>query len=408
VTTPRARIELLVRAPAGEDFEILEVPSTLAYLQYRPQRIPPEQCELTRLPSGVHPWAIYALKNLRTGEVFRLTEPQKVLWDLMDGRASVQDLGMAYVLRYGAFDFQVIPRLLAALRRHHLITLQPASRLRAVLARNRRNPAARAAEATLRAIERLTVTSQHAHTAFERAYRRGGRFLFTPVAVIVLAVVLALGLRGALALWERSAEIAAALAAHPLVALVLVKLFFWVTVVSHQIVHGLAVVHYGRRVREFGFTMLHGFVPTFFVDVVDVFMAPGRRPRLVNAVAGPLVHLFLGGLYLWGASLAGPGLAQAFLAASGILQVQSFVVSLYPFWFLEMDGYHIVADLLGIPALNQEALHFVRHGLWSRLRRAEVPSAQEWAYVAYVALCTASVIGFVALNVWFFTAASSA
>ena len=35
----------------------------------------------------------------------------------------------------------------------------------------------------------------------------------------------------------------------------------------------LALVHYRRRVREFGFTFLHGFVPTFYVDVTDIFMA---------------------------------------------------------------------------------------------------------------------------------------
>ena len=45
--------------------------------------------------------------------------------------------------------------------------------------------------------------------------------------------------------------------------------------------------------REFGFTMLHGFIPTFYVDVTDIFMA-SRRARIVNALAGPLVHLFLG------------------------------------------------------------------------------------------------------------------
>ena len=135
---------------------------------------------------------------------------------------------------------------------------------------------------------------------------------------------------------------------HPLIAILLVKLCFWLTVVTHQIMHALACIHAKRRVREFGFTMLHGFIPTFYVDVTDVFMA-NRRARIMNALAGPLVHLFLASLYLWTASLAGPGLVKGFLAASAILQLQSFFVSLYPFCFLEMDGYHILADLLGMP-----------------------------------------------------------
>jgi hypothetical protein len=70
-------------------------------------------------------------------------------------------------------------------------------------------------------------------------------------------------------------------------------------------------VHYKRRVREFGFTMLHGFIPTFYVDVTDIFMA-SRRARIVNALSGPLVHLFLAALYLWTASFPGRGCSRRF------------------------------------------------------------------------------------------------
>ena len=75
----------------------------------------------------------------------------------MDGRASLQEIATAYLLRYGSFDFEIIPTLIVKLLRADLLTMRPVSRLRAVLARNRRNPAARAMEGTLHALERLTV-----------------------------------------------------------------------------------------------------------------------------------------------------------------------------------------------------------------------------------------------------------
>lgn len=399
----RAQLELLIRAEDGGSFELRRVPSSVAYLGSRPQRVAADQWELAQLPPGLQRTSSYVLKNRRTEDYLLLTEPEKFLWEQMDGRASVQDIGTAYLLRFGSFDFDVLRTLIVKLQRARLLTMEPASRLRQVLARNRRNPAARAAEAMLHALERLTVTSRESHDVFQRIYQCGGFLLFSPFAVAALAVMGVLGVRAAAGLWAHTGEITAALARHPLVAILLVKVVFWLTVVGHQIIHALACVHYGRRVREFGFTMLHGFIPTFYVDVTDIFMT-GRRARIVNALAGPLVHFFLACLCLWTASLARPGLLQGFLAASAILQLQSFFVSLYPFCFLEMDGYHILVDALSTPHLNHEAMDFVRGELWRRLARGRGLTRQEAVYVAYFALSLVSVVGFVGLNVWVLTA----
>jgi putative peptide zinc metalloprotease protein len=270
--------------------------------------------------------------------------------------------------------------------------------LREVLARNQRNPAARAAEAVLHAVEKLTVKSRTSHDVFERIYRYGAFLCFTPLAVIVLAVLTVLGTRGAIILWGDSGDVTAGFGEHPLLAVLLVKLCFWLTVVSHQVMHALACVHYKRHVREFGFTVLHGYIPTFYVDVTDIFMA-SRRARIVNALAGPLVHLFLGAIYFWTASIPGPGLLKAFLAASAFLQLQSLLVSLYPFAFIELDGYHILVDLLGAPTLKHESVRFVRESLWTKITSGARWTRQEVAWVAYFALSLLSIVAFVVLIV---------
>lgn len=398
MTSPRARIELLVRGADGTDFETRRVESSVAYLQLRPQRISAEQWELAEAPRGMHVGPTYVLKNRLTEEYLLLTEAERFLWERMDGHTSLQEMATAYVLRFGSFDFDLIPALIAKLRQTELLTMRPASRLREVLSRHDRNPAARAAEAVLKAIEKLHVASRSAHALFERMYRRGAFLLFSPLSVAVLIVVAILGVRGGAVLWAEREGVTAGLVAHPLVAILLVKVFFWLTVVSHQVVHALALVHYGRHVREFGFTMLHGFVPTFYADVTDIFME-GQRSRIVAALSGPLVHLFLGTFYLWIASLLEPGLIQGFLAASAILQLQSLFVSLYPFCFLEMDGYHIVVDLLGMPTLNHDAARFVSHGLWRRLREGRWLTREEGVCVGYMVLSAVSVGGFIWLNI---------
>ena len=86
----RARIELLVRGEDGAGFQTREVQSARAYLESRPQRIPGEECELARLPSGLRGAATYVLKNRRTENYMLLTDQERFLWERMDGRASLQ------------------------------------------------------------------------------------------------------------------------------------------------------------------------------------------------------------------------------------------------------------------------------------------------------------------------------
>ncbi|HEU4439253.1 MAG TPA: hypothetical protein VFT36_08380 [Methylomirabilota bacterium] len=400
----RTRIELLVRQSDGDGFETREIPSGVAYLHSRPQRIPDADWEMARLPYAPQGVVTYALKNRRTEQIIQISETEKFLWEQMDGRASLQEIGTSYLLHYGSFDFEVIPTLIVKLLRADLLTMRPVSRLRAVLARNRRNPAARAMEGTLHALERLTVTSRRSHVFFERMYRYGGFVLFTPWALIVLAIMVVVGGRSAVTIWHDLSEVTHGLASHPLVAILLVKIVFWLTVINHQIIHALACIHYKRRVREFGFTILHGFIPTFYADVTDIFMA-SRRARVVNAVAGPLFHLFLGFFCFWIAARLEPGLMQGFLAASALLQLQSFLISLYPFWFLEMDGYHILVEWVGVPTLNHDSARFVRESLWRRIRTGTRLSRQEAICLGYFTLSLASVAGFILFNVWLLSSA---
>ncbi|MBI4562970.1 MAG: hypothetical protein HY724_13085 [Candidatus Rokubacteria bacterium] len=396
--TRQTKLQLLVRRADEEGFEIRQVPSALAYLQHKPQRVTNAQYELAQLASRAE-GGTYVLRNRATDRYLLLSEPERFLWDQMDGRASLQELATAYVLRYGAFDFDVIPALIAKLRRAELLTLRPASRLRETLARHRRNPAARAVEATLRGLESLTLSSRRIHATFERVHRWGGRFLFTPPCLAAGLLLVGLGVVSAVKLWPIAADIAAQLARRPLVSLILVKLGLFLTLALHQILHGVACVHYGRRVREYGFTLLHGFIPTFFVDVTDIFMA-SRRARVVTALSGTLIHLYLGGLCFWAAMQMPPGLLQSFTAASGVLQLQAFFVSLYPFCFLEMDGYHILVDLLGLPTLKHDSWQFVRHDLPRRLAAPRRLTRQEAIWVGYFVLSLLSVLGFTAVNLW--------
>jgi putative peptide zinc metalloprotease protein len=402
----RAKLELLVRRDdeaGGETFEVREVGSAVAFIRSRPQRLPPGSFELAEVASRVDGQRSFILKNTTTDRFLLITEPERFLWEQMDGTRSLQEIATAYVLRYGEFDFDIIPQLIRKLQRAQLLTQAPTSRLRQALARNRQ-PVAKMAESALTVLERINISSRNVQSAFRRTYRLGGFLLFTPVAAVACLILAGLGVTAGVKLWPAAEQVVSGFGKSPLMAVLSVKLLFLVTVAAHQIVHGLALVHYGRRVREFGFTFLHGFVPTFYVDVTDIFMG-SRRARVVTAVSGALVHLVLGSAWLLIALRASPGsFLQAFAAASGMIQWQAFVVALYPFCFIEMDGYHVLVDVLGIPTLKQDAMHYV--GALLRGAAARRFTRQEALYVGYVVVSAVSVAAFVAFNVWMIVHAS--
>ncbi len=403
----RAKLELLVRPAddAQEGFEVREIGSATAFVQSRPQRIARDSYELAEGASRVGGQHHYILKNTTTERYLMLTEPEKFLWEQMDGRTSLQEIATAYVLRYGAFDFDIIPHLIRKLQRAQLLTLTPSSRLRQALARNRRKPVVKAIESGLLVLERINVSSRNVHRVFAAMYRFGGFLLFTRVAVVVLALLAIAGVAIGVKLWQEGGDIVAGFGGNAVRGVIMVKLLFFFTVAAHQIVHGLALVHYRRRVREFGFTFLHGFVPTFYVDVTDIFMA-SRRARVVTAVAGAAVHLVLGSIWFVVAYLSPLGsFTQAFAAASGMIQWQAFVIALYPFCFIEMDGYHVLADVLGMPTLKQEAMAWA--GAVARGRAPRRFGRSEQLFALYVGLSAISIAAFLAFNVMLISHASS-
>src|SRR3989441_3321897 len=147
-TTLFRSLELLVRRD-DESFEVREVGSALGFIQSRPQRGAEGSFEVSEVRSSVAAERSFILKSAATERFLVLSEPEKFLWEQMDGNTSLQEIATAYVLRYGEFDFDIIPNLIRKLQRARLLTLEPKSRLRQALARNRGQRVAKAGEATL-------------------------------------------------------------------------------------------------------------------------------------------------------------------------------------------------------------------------------------------------------------------
>lgn len=131
------------------------------------------------------------------------------------------------------------------------------------------------------------------------------------------------------------------------VALVIVKLF-------HELGHAYVAAHYKCRVPVIGVAFVLG-MPMLYCDVTDAWRLKSRRQRLQVDAAGILVDLAIACIAtcLW--SFLPPGWTKdlAFsLATAG--WIFSLVMNLNP--FMKFDGYHMLADTVGIENLQSRAM----------------------------------------------------
>ena len=106
-----------------------------------------------------------------------------------------------------------------------------------------------------------------------------------------------------------------------------------------------------------------------------------------------MVEVVCGSLAFIGAYWSAPGIGQSLLFGAGILLWESAVLNIYPFNFLEMDGYNILVDLLAMPALRQQALALFPT-LPRRLRHGPGLERSEWIQLGYLGLCFFSVLAY--------------
>jgi hypothetical protein len=92
-----------------------------------------------------------------------------------------------------------------------------------------------------------------------------------------------------------------------------------------------------------------------------------------------------------------PGIGQALLFGIGVLLWESALINLYPFSFLELDGYNILADLLAMPMLRKQALALIPN-LTQRLRNFRTIQRAEFIQIGYLALCLISVLVYLWLH----------
>jgi putative peptide zinc metalloprotease protein len=299
------------------------------------------------------------------GRYLRLEPADVQLYELMDGRRTIQEILVEHLDRAGLFAIDRLARLTANLRVNGFFGEEPPPLYEKLIARRAmRDPIVRASMFLKRLVMWDVARWSNAEGFVDRVYRAGGWLAFTRVGG---ALIVAFGIYG-LWLWfqevqDPKLQLATIDGSYVLGIFVLLVLQV-ISISVHEAGHALAIRHYNRHVRRFGFMIFYLF-PCFYVDSTDMSLGT-RGQRIIVSLAGPFAGLSTAAACAVAAAALPGTLAGEFAFKAASIFVFQFIFNLLP--ILELDGYYVLIDALDAPFLRQRAMWFVRSAAVRKLR----------------------------------------
>ncbi|HEV8655886.1 MAG TPA: cyclic nucleotide-binding domain-containing protein [Candidatus Limnocylindria bacterium] len=371
----------------------------LDYASFVPRLVPDiERAELRRRDGSTY----YVLKNpggANGAGLYVQLEPEDLrLVDLIDGERSVQDILVAHLEQYGTFALDRLARVTAVLGANGFLGEErPPVYEKLAARRAMRDPLTRASLLLRRLIMWDIARWNNPDRVVGLVYRFGGRLAFTRVGGALLVLLAIAGI----VVWIREVGVGrhglATVNGSYALGILALTLLQVASISVHEAGHALAIRHYGRKVRRLGL-MIYYLFPCAYVDATDMAMAT-RRQRIVVSLAGPIGGATVGAICAFIAAFdSGVVGSVAFQAAS--LFTFQLVLNLVP--ILELDGYHVLVDVLDAPFLRQRSMAFARTAIVRKLRRRERWSRGEIGLGLFgaIAIATSLLVLVFSLTLW--------
>jgi len=181
-------------------------------------------------------------------------------------------------------------------------------------------------------------------------------FLFNPIVLQLLLLILAVNLYVLIDRWELFSQTFL----HFFTFQGIIFYFFALTLakILHELGHAYTAHHYGCRVASMGVAFLVMF-PVLYTDTSDAWKLSSKKKRLAIASAGIAVELALAvvSTTLWHFLPDGTFRSGVFLLAT-TTWIMTLLVNLNP--FMRFDGYYILSDFLEVENLQNRAFALAR------------------------------------------------
>jgi putative peptide zinc metalloprotease protein len=361
-----------------------EVPTATEPLTVRPRRR--SGWALKQVPGPTKTWV---LRNTRTGRYLELDERDVFLWNQIDGDAAVRDLLFAYAQEFGELALPRIEKALRAFAAVDLIRGLPGQQVQEKLSWPRR-----IGRAVFQGLLRAQVSVHGLDRLLDRLYRGGAWRLFTRTGVVLTWLVIAGGLVAFVHATNRQKLFV--LGGSGVYGVLAIAAGYLLALAVHELMHGLAVKSYGRRVNRGGFMIMMG-MPFAFMDTSDMWFGT-RWSRVVVALSGPMSTAAIAGLAAAGAAYLPAGVVPALLFQ---LAFGLYTNTLYNFNpLMPLDGYQALVDALRVPKLREHAIAYFTRGLWADLRARRRPGLKQTGLLVYGGVSFVSMLAMTVLGVY--------
>ena len=302
-------------AAMSQKGEVARCVIELLQLRQRPRKRP--DFETVRIHcDGQHDY--YVLKS-PVPEYFKLSEEGLFIWERLDGEHDLKDLAIAYLEHFKRFAPHFIAEIISELAISGFVTM---------------NAVRADVTAALGGSDKLPLMAR-VHRQFSRrwVFRNVDPFFSQLHAWLspflhagLLIGLFLLSLVGLVRYMQEQVTWPATLANWSLLFAA-----FLVSLLLHEIAHGLAVKAQRREVHAVGIG-IEGGLPFLYVDTSDMWLAQTRRARILVGFAGVYMNFVLGSL---GVFLNSPAFASLSYAIA--------IVNLVPLF--NLDGAHILSDM---------------------------------------------------------------
>jgi putative peptide zinc metalloprotease protein len=160
----------------------------------------------------------------------------------------------------------------------------------------------------------------------------------------------------------------------------------------HELAHAAMCDYYGGKPGEIG-TGLYYLAPFFYCDTSDAWRL-SRRARIMISVAGPLSTTVISAFFVFWSYFTS-GYFRDVLEIAAFFGFFGSLTNFSP--VIETDGYYILADILNIPNLRDEAFSFMKRGVLAIFRRpvkAVRQSSRERRIIAAYTVITVAWLAF--------------
>jgi putative peptide zinc metalloprotease protein len=329
-----------------------------------PAPIPGEGSPRPRLRSG---WALkrlegrdgeqrWILRDLRSGSFLSVDGEDARLIPLLDGQLTVAELLSRSTDVLGPGGPGRLARLVAGLgERGMLDGVAPA-------------PAAEPEPGLLaRAFKPREKVFDWVGDYFPTAYRHWGRIFFSQLSAAMLILLSVVGLVVFSYLIGARYGTPLVVANRVLIGGAVFIVGRFLIVALHELAHGLALAHYGRRTERAGLRLVFIF-PYAFVDTSEAyFESPAHR--IVISAVGPLTDFSLGALFSILCAISPAGNVRDVLFQLAFAGYVGAFFNVNP--FLDRDGYQILCEWLHEPKLKERARAQLRARLSGTMTKDE-------------------------------------